>query len=288
MTEKNKFKTHWIFLLAGALFLIGACIPFLGGGSPSVVIQSSGESSPAESNSSRRGTRKSRGELSSEFFARSQADSCGSRDNERCERLCVSIYDDDYGAQEECFKLKTETVYDLDNIESNLRDPSIGELKNINHKIFELFMALSVKPWIEALRKADRTEAGIILAWIAQTKDISAAILEYGATGDYVNFKSYEGLKELLKAVSRDGSTDCAQYKSGFEESLNDSSFSFCEIAIRQSNTKVTSQAAENGILGDFLREKECGQCWDVNINTANDSCTFGNLSSDPVICNED
>lgn len=285
MREKKEFKNHWIFLLAGILFFIEACIPFLGGGGPSIVIQSSKDSSEDE-NSSRRRVRKSRRELSSEFFAKTQADEC--RESKSCERICLNLYDDNYGAQDECLKLKKEAVDDLDAIVGMLEDPTVNELLHINHKIFEVFLGLSVEPWVEALRNADRDEAGPILAWVAQSKDISSVILEHGSTGDYAGFKSYEGLKELLKAVSRTGSTDCAQFKSGFEEELNDSGFSFCEIAVRESNTKVTSQNAESGILGDFLRGTECGNCWRVLI--VDGSCTFAATGDieDSTVCNTD
>ena len=275
MKEKKKCKNHRIFLI-GTAFFIGACIPFLGGGGPSIVIQGSTDSS--EESSSRKRTKKSRKELSSEFYAKTRADEC--EESRNCEDICFDLYNDSLGAQDECVKLKKEAVDDLDAIAGMLADPEISELKTIPHKIFEVFLGLSVEPWVRALRKADREEAGVILAWIAQTKNISAVILEYGSTGGYSGFKSYEGLKELLRAVSREGSTDCGQYKSGFEVEINNSGFSVCEIAVREGNTKLYNTNAENGILGDFLRPTECGGdgtsdsgCWDVTIG--NGSCTF-------------
>lgn len=278
MKEKKKFKNRRVFFLAGAVLFIGACIPSMGGGGPSIVIQTSTDSDDTKT-SPRKRTNRSRTGVSPEFHARTDADACSGH----CKDICLDLYNDSLGAQEECLKLKKETVDDLDAIVSILADPEISELKAISHKIFKVFLSLSVEPWVKALRKADRKEAGLILAWIAQTKNISSVILEYGSTGDYADFKSYEGLKELLKAISREGSTDCGRYvNSFFEETLNESGFAFCDIAVREGNSKLYNTSAESGILGDFFHA--CGDCW---VEAQGETCGF-TPAADAVINDPD
>ena len=252
----NKNFPIWFLIIV--LFLT-SCIP---AGGPSIVIQGSTEDSSSGSRSS--DLRRARQDISNEHFARTEADSCAS--DPRCSDICEDLFDDDYGTQDECIKIKIETVEAFEEIVEVLKDPVIGELKNINHKIFTTLLALSVEPWVRALRKADRREAEVLLAWIAQDKNIAGAVYEHGADGDYVGFKSYEGLKELLKVASDEGTDDgCDQYKSGFLSDLNASDFNFCEIAARENNSKVTSN-----ILKDFKDECE----WQVE-PIINNRCTI-------------
>ena len=251
------YNKNFIVVLLIVLFLTG-CIP---AGGPAIVIHKSTDDSSSQSKSS--DLKRTRDDISNEYFAKTKADSCVS--DSRCSDICEDLFDDDYGTQDECLKLKIETVEIFEEIVEVLEDPVIGELKSINHKVFAALLALSVEPWVRALRKADRREAEVILAWAAQDKNISGAIYEHGADGDYVGFKSYEGLKELLKAASTEGENDCDKYKSGFQADLNASDFSFCEIAARENNSKVTSN-----ILKDFQDECE----WQV-VEIENNRCTI-------------
>ena len=227
------------------------CIPLPGGGgSSAVVIQPSASSSKKEEDKK---IKRSRTELRAEYFAKNRGDACD--DNRDCRDVCADLYSDDYGAQDECFKLRKTAVEDMETVVSILEDPSIGELKNINHKVFDILLEISVEPWVAAARRADRKEAGVILAWIAQSRNIAGVILDHGSTGDYVGYESYAGFKELLKAADGSGSNDCEKYLHGFTKDLNDSDYNFCGIAGRENNTKVTELEPKEGILGDFKRE---------------------------------
>ena len=250
---------HWkpngkaVFAAIALSFCGTACIPLPGGmgrGSSAVIVQSSGSDSKKDDKEK---IKRSRTELRAEYFAKNRGEACD--DNRDCRDVCADLYSDDYGAQDECFKLRETAVEDMETVVSILEDPSIGELKNIEHKVFDILLEISVEPWVAAARRADRKEAGIILAWIAQSRNIAGVILDHGSTGDYVGYESYAGFKELLKAADGSGSTDCEKYLHGFTRDLNDSNYNFCGIAHRESNTKVTDTTEKEGILGDFTKE---------------------------------
>ena len=247
--KKSFFAT---FPLMAFLFLT-SCIP-QSTSDYSVVLHKSSDSSDKKEKEAP--TRRRRDEIRSNYFGRA-GETCD--EDDRCRDVCEELYDDDDGAQEDCFLLKEDVVDQLEEIVQTLEDdPTMGQLRRIDYKMFTLLMELSVEPWVKALRRSGRDEAELILTWIARDREISKIVSDYGSKGNYI-FKHYAGLSQLLKAASTVGGSDndCDKFKDGLTKELNDSSFNFCQIADRENN--------EHGpkIVEDLEELEECTWTFD-------------------------
>lgn len=223
-----------IFVFVVVSFSVGSCFPLDPSG-PSVIIRASLKSDSQKRIERETRVRRNRENIQSRYYARDREDTCSV--DTGCRDDCGDLYDEAYDAYEECLKLRKTVVEDMKSIIRALENPSEG-LQNIDSSIFTALMALSVEPWIEVTRSANREDSELILSWIAQKRDISEAVHDYGSSGGYTTFEIYEGLRELLKSAGS-GEGECAELEDGLTTGLNDGNFNFCSIAQRTENEYV-------------------------------------------------
>lgn len=252
---QDKKKSLFVAVPLMAFLFLVSCIP-QSTGDYSVVVRKSSDSS--DETEKKTPTRRRRDEIRSNYFGKA-GETCD--EDDRCRDVCEELYDDDDGAQEDCFLLKEDVVDQLEEIVQTLEDdPTMGQLRRIDYKMFTLLMELSVEPWVKALRRSSKDEAELILTWIARDREISQIVYDYGSKGNYI-FKDYAGLRELLTAastISQDAS-NCDKFKDGLTKELNDSSFSFCQIADRENNEYGPK------IVVDLEELEECTWTFDSN-----------------------
>ena len=170
-----------------------------------------------------------------------------------CEEICEEIFED-YGVVDKCFDLKEDLVFDfeemLDIFDTDVTYPS---LKILDGDVFRDLMELSVEHWVNLTQNIDDSEARAILAWIASDNDVAEVILEYGSTGNYAGFDSYEGLEELMKEVG--SGAGCSKYEDALHDEELSGDFTFCDIARKEGNLSLV-----NRIIDELNDYKECGE----------------------------
>ncbi len=241
-----------IFWLSGFLIL-SSCI-FGGDNSSSGLITLASESETEDSN------RKNERSLSA------RRGRC--EDNRECVNICEDIYEEDYPDDEDedgeervntCIESGYNIVADhFERIYEILDSPSSSGLRNIEVKAFDEFLEISVKPWIELMKKASKSEAKAVLAWIAKDTKVSSAI-EDAYKDSYENVDKYEGVAELFAELEGGSGNNCSKFCSRVSGVNILGKFSFWALLEpRQVTNQITTKNPQALDIVCELFKEEC------------------------------
>ncbi len=233
---------------------------YFGGGFDNAPIVLSSEADSAASRSrGGRGRGRSRNSGSSKACE-------GHRD---CENMCEDVYDDgdeeDEGKVEACLEVNYKTAIQFKDILEALRDPSDSKLRNIEHRAFSKFLDVSVAPWVEeAVDRASRSDAEILLTWIAKERNVANAIVS--AYSNYeTEFDLYEGVEELLGEIRSVSS--CSGFCGSVNKGIVGNRLSFWDIADQENNSYAKH------IICEIFDDKCDSDKSNTNCQTINSVC---------------
>ena len=128
------------------------------------------------------------------------------RDFSDCEDICEDVYeegsddDENDGRIEKCLELPYTVAISFEDIVEALEDPAYSVLKNIDENDFLEFLDISLDPWVEFIKRMRRSDAEILLRWIASEQRVAQSIVR--AHNNFEDFNNYEGVYKLLQDVA--------------------------------------------------------------------------------------